>query len=391
MVAPAPNDALSCRISVGKMSAERGAVLDIDNWLALAEGEADRTLHKFNYERERSFGAPYLTAAHAAFADFLLTVDDSAGLTADEMLASFFAKQAIPSRLHGAPPPDARFTDPPVRNDSRQVFLKHLGLAPALLDHLGFDPLAVQTCLEEVSAQLRAASSAPSIPEAVEEQLQSLVESLVPDPAPPAHIPSKLLLPVAGRVHLSAPPLGLDTSPWWFTYEDSLHVEELQLPEAAAPLERSGYVAGLRATLGLSHASDRDPDAVAASGGWRSIQFRVLFQLALRFDASLMMEEAKAFNQPSMFSGGFCDLFVTHPKSHDGGRTVRLRMSGCSHTTAGCQCADDGLPEGVAPNYVVMGPDITREVRGVFLVLQRDLSRYEKPTCDEIRAKRGVV
>lgn len=260
---------------------------------------------------------------------------------------------------------------------SRQVFLKHLGLPPGYLLRLGI----VEADLDRVLGDVRLILRRGPVDDAAEERLQDLVERIRP-PAIPVSLPATVSRPPPpGMSFAGRPATTFGSEPWWFTFEEDLEAEESRLPPRSLPLQRSGYVAGVRASLGLHNPKDAESDATMAG----AIQFRILIQLA----TSIPSPASFSCRQPGIFSGGFPHLFVSNPRSRAGGRTVRLADKECP-THPSCECAEDGLPEGVVPAFVVMRDSPDPEIRGIYLVLARDLDRFYPPSCNAIRAKRAA-
>lgn len=343
--------------------------------MELAELEEGHTLHKFNYERELSFSAAELAEAHERFRLFLLSVPDNSAETASEILRRFSHMQEETAKATGE---DDRYPGPPMRCDEALVFLKAIGKDDTVLDHLGFNTALVRDVEGRIAASLRHHPLDDDRQIELQEQLDALLPTLVP--------------PALGTASLKAIPgrsysRGVDVTdgknwPWWFTYESAVVNEETRLPDRTLPLQRSGYVAGMRASLGLHHANDDAGDADIASSG--ALAFRMFFQMMLTMPDPLGFEPC----QPAMFSDGFPNLFVTNQRSNDGGRTVRLKDRSCSHHA--CDCGTDGLPEGVMRQRAVMSGNGVRTIRGLYLAFSRDLSRFQPPSCDEIREKRVI-
>lgn len=362
--------------------------MTIEEWLQRATAEQATTLHRFNYDREQTYGGDTLTTSYAEFEAFLAPWPDDCGDTAHGLLNKFVESRATPERLLEDPPLDPRYSEPGLRHDSRSIFLRNLGMPLQHLQHIGFDVAAIRDVSGAVRDALNSGTAAP-------EQLQTWVEGLTP-PRPTRSRASASPRYGGTRTARGAPApkaTQFGNDPWWFTYEDELTKEETRLKaqgiDRTAPLQRSGYVAGLRAVLGLDHKTDVLPDTTVAGGmtrdGNSAIVFRMAFQLAVTMPGHL----SGNLHQPRIFSDGFPHLFLTNPSTASGGMTVRLKDRDCRHDDdLSCLCADDGLPEGVTPSYVVMGPACHREVRGVFLVLHNELSRFSPPSCDEIRARR---
>jgi hypothetical protein len=273
--------------------------------------------------------------------------------------------------------PDHRFPAPQIEANDRLVFLRAVGSDDEILARAGFDISLLRHIEESIAILLQG-----NIGEAEEIAIQANLEQLCPALTKPRlGGASPKVLP--GRVYRPAIAASRISTPWWFTYETAVVAEERTLPNRALPLERSGYAAGVRARLGLRHASDTISDLDMAKAG--SIRFRLLYQLAITVPDALKDK----VRQPAMFSDGYPDLFVTNQRRHDGGRTVRLKEVGCAHN--GCQCIQDGLPEGVMPQNAALDPRCIIEIRGVYLVLRRDLARFQPPSCEEIRALRSVA
>jgi hypothetical protein len=353
--------------------------LDLDDWLARAAKEEDRNLHAFNFERETAFGLPALLEAHRAFDAFLEPIPDSDPRGADELLAAFVKGQSLPLRGYGAAPTDARYIEPGLRTGPRRVFLRSIAVQEHFLIKFGLDPRAVITLLRNVGYLVERAP----LDDAAEDEVQTLVKGVVPSAPPPAgssRVPHRI---ARGRVYRGGAPVQYGSQPWWFTFEDTLDAEYARLSPTATSLERSGYVAGLRATLGVYHPSDGLADALVAAAG--NVKYRIYLQIAAEGPGA----QEHAFNQPALFSAGIPELFVSHPRGLDGGITVRLKDMTCVHDSA-CACAADGLPEGVVPAYIIMDDMCTHEVRDAYFALHRDLARYVAPSCDDIRARRAA-
>jgi hypothetical protein len=351
--------------------------LTIDEWLSRAAREETTTLHKFNFEREKGFSSAGLQKAHQAFERFLEPIPSSDPSTANEILYKFRAECCEGPKSGASPvlPPDHRSVEPEVEFVSPPIFLKSLGLPDGYLRRLGLAPSQTARVIHDVACELRKGPPDPI----AEEALQTMVAEIMRPPSA-TFIPSKSVMSLpSGYSVRAAPATGFGDELWWFTFEDDLNAEEVRLPDRASALQRSGYVAGLRASLGVHNSSDDLPDD--AIGG--ALKYRILLQIG----AETPTAGRGAWRQPTMFSGGFPHLFVTYPRSERGGRTVRLRDSACSHR--GCNCAAEGLPEGVVPARVVL-EKCRPKLRGVFLALHRDLSRFSAPTCNEIRAKRAA-
>lgn len=349
--------------------------MTIYEWLALASAEEADTLHKFNFERERGFGNPDLDDAHAAFETYLSSIDVStSGLSANDILDAFSKK--FDARVGGPPLPDLRYIGPPISLHSRQIFLKSLGLPPGYLLKLGIVQSEVTRVLHDISYMLRGGgrirnAQVRKLQETVASVTKPRAVSLPPVSAGPA---------LPGYSLTSRPPAAVGNEPWWFTSESELEAEEAKLPEKAPPLQRSGYVAGVRAALGLHNPSDSLRDS--------RIDDKLKYRLLLQVAAEPAAAAAGAWRQPAIFSQGFPHLFVSRARSADGGRTVRLLDRNCSHSS-GCDCGQDGLKEGIVPAKVVLDDDSV-EIRGIYLALYRDLRRFCPPPCNEIRAKRAA-
>lgn len=355
--------------------------MEIGEWLDRAELEQSDNLHKFNFERERSYGCAHLEASHRSFATHLAPIDATTDQrTADAILEEFYAGQSNSPRPLDDTAADVRYLPPGLRMRSRQVFLKHLGIDSSYLRRIGFRDADIRKVEDGVDELLRRRP----IDAALEVELQAVVAEVLARLAAPTAIPRAVRGSVPGHPVMAAPATTFGDEPWWFTFEAELEAEERSLPPRADALERSGYVAGVRSALGLHNVRDADTEADVAMGG--AFRFRVLFQLATDIPDAL----SKPWRQPGMFSGGIPYLFVSNPRSGDGGRTVRLMSRACGTTHLSCNCGHDGLPEGVVPGYVVMAQAPSRNVRGIYLVLHRDLERYESPSCDDIRARRAA-
>lgn len=342
----------------------------ISRWLELAELEQITTLHHFNYERELVHRDAELALAHAEFERYLDTVADD-GSSAAKILKIFVEQQPTGSL-------DCRFPSPPIEADDRLVFLRAVGSDDTVLDTIGLDVSLLRAIEEKIALLLQTAM----VDESIEGDMQTALTALVPrlrQRATTGPVPRL----VRGRTYSGPAAVDPSSTPWWFTYESSVAREEAILPDRASPLQRSGYVTGMRASLGLFHASDSLSDAEMARRA--GVRFRIFFQLAVSVPDSLR-EEAR---QPAMFSDGYPDLFVTHRRARDGGRTVRLKDLTCSHH--GCQCTQDGLPEGVIKRSIALSDECAAEVRGIYLAFSRDLSRFVPPSCDEIRRMRSAA
>jgi hypothetical protein len=354
--------------------------LNLGEWLARAEREQSRNLHKFNLEREASYGCEHLKASHEAFEEYLALIDsgrDSRG--ADEILVEYQATLSHSPKGLTKTSKDYRYLPPDLNLSSGQVFLKHLGLDSTYLRRIGFKDAHIRDAEDKITALLRSGRTGR-----LEADLQKIAKGVLPRKVDPAAV-LRAYRGSPSSHSFGGPPArtGFGTEPWWFTFESALKDEERRLPKPSRALEKSGYAAGIRAALGLDNPGDRHSDTDVASAG--KIRFRILFQLVTRIPS----KKNFPWRQPGLFSGGFPHLFVSNPRSHDGGRTVRLFDRSCA-THPHCRCAADGLPEGVVPGYVVMNEAPSRKVRGIFLVLHRDLARYSAPSCDEIRDRRAA-
>lgn len=344
--------------------------MQVERWLELAELEQLTTLHLFNHAREIGYGDAPLQRIHDAFTDFLATANDD-GTPAGVLLKIFVETQA------GAPILDCRYPDPPIDAEDRLVFLRAAGSDDELLERLGFNAPLLRRVEERIAMLLQR-----GVDEDIERAMQSALDALRPTltTRPSGGVPPRYL---PGRTYRPAVAVTRATTPWWFTYEHAVLEEERTLPNRASPLERSGYVAGMRARLGLRHASDSTSDADMAKHG--GVRFRIFYQLTVSVPDALKNE----VRQPAMFSDGYPDLFVTNERRPDGGRTVRLKDLTCAHLD--CRCIDDGLPEGVMRQNAVLDSSCDVQIRGIYLVLHHDLARFQPPTCAEIRAMRSAA
>jgi hypothetical protein len=224
------------------------------------------------------------------------------------------------------------------------------------------------------------------IDDAMELQLQAFADSIATVLPIDRHHAAPIAS-AADRLRRSPVDPKRSNDPWWFTYEDELHRENEQLPDPSNPLQKSGYVAGLRASLGLKHDSEQLDDHEAAGPGIvaRRTIAAISFRIYIQFSMHIAEGDKDSLYQPSLFSGGYPHLFLSEPRKSAGGRTVRLKDKLCA-CPPDCLCAREGLPEGIIPEQIVLA---TREhrVRGVYLGLHRDLSRYSVPPCDEIRRR----
>lgn len=353
--------------------------MTLDEWRHRALMESTETLHAFNHDREEAFAASDLAAAHHIFSVFLAEEPFDPRLSASEILQEFVATQESrsPSCLVE---PDARFAGAPLRTGARRVLLKSMGVEEGVLDHIGFDFAEVSRVLTEVAEALTKTTQSPDLEARLQRKLETLATATTRDRTLPRTSMD------ASRRYAEDWRLSVGTTPWWFTFEDALEAELGELRRDPEPLERSGYAAGLRCLMGLWHPSDHVRTTTSfAEAGWMALRYRVLFQL--RFEPS--EREEQLMRQPANFSDGTPRLFVSAKRHAEGGLTVRLVDETCEHTT-GCKCATDGLPEGVFPTFSFMSGDGPYEVSGIYLLLDRDISRYQTPTCDWIRNRRAA-
>lgn len=161
---------------------------------------------------------------------------------------------------------------------------------------------------------------------------------------------------------------------WWCSTLTDVVGEEQSLPKPSNDVLKSGYVAGMRASLGLmSNEYDLAPDEMGYPQG------RLLVQVELKRNAA---NEIAQF-QPNLFSEGFIDLWQARRPSPPKvmGRTVRLKSNVCKKSP--CICASAGLPE-----IVVWSDDVlnTAEpaIRFFGYLFYRDIVDYSVPEVDEI-------
>lgn len=172
---------------------------------------------------------------------------------------------------------------------------------------------------------------------------------------------------------------------WWFTSGNCIDEEERAQAADADFATRSGYVAGMRACLGLAdNCWDAGDDVTAAMEG--NVAGRIYVQLELSKETAEALEK----RQPTTFSGGLPDLFVARAPDPDvlGGQTVRLVRDGCINTdcpSEKCTCASAGVNEGLV---WIDELDVNRNglrYRKAGYLFAEDIWRYQIPDFDQIK------
>lgn len=171
----------------------------------------------------------------------------------------------------------------------------------------------------------------------------------------------------------------LGNQPVWFTSRQAFEDEVGTLANDTDGVAASCYAAGLRRDLGLHHDFDRTRDSDVSNYAYRIVAI---------IDAVFSMSDLNFTAQPSIFSGGDPELFVSRKKYQDGtgsgmdGKTVRLKDSHCPHTGT-CLCGKPGVPEAVTPESVFVQQRLT--LKNLVLVSSKHLRRYSKPELSDIR------
>ncbi len=188
--------------------------------------------------------------------------------------------------------------------------------------------------------------------------------------------------------HTDIAPTALSDEFVWLTREAALNEECTDPTDTTHGLLRSGYIAKVRNELGIYHASDGDGDM----GG--AIQYRIFIKMSAAFNS----EDLGSVRQPTIFSRGFDDVFVSRMPAElrDGdidqipGRTVRMVDTQCDHGGGELEdcdtCGTEGLPEVVVPraHFFEKGQ---LENAGAYVAFASDLRRYTVPSPRVIRQK----
>lgn len=232
------------------------------------------------------------------------------------------------------------------------------------------NPRALETLAHQISETIKHEDNYEvKVQHAVSEFFQKAVRKRT-DAAMKTNTPDKLLVKSRSRKRKTANKNKI----WWSSTLSAVVKEEHSLPQPSNDVLKSGYAAGMRASLGLmSNNYDLTPDELGYPQG------RLLVQVEL--DRNVVTKIAQF--QPNLFSEGFVDLWRAQrpspPKAM--GRTVRLKSNFCKKSP--CLCASIGLPEIVVWSDEVLN-NAEPAIRFFGYLFYKDIIAYSVPEADEI-------
>lgn len=178
----------------------------------------------------------------------------------------------------------------------------------------------------------------------------------------------------------------------WATFEDEM--EAMVNPGAltSSSATSSHVMAIQRYGAGLFHDSDIEDEEsyidrflAESENGKKAniIAFKTFVQIIFHPDPDMVV------SQPTTFSGGYPDLYLSYPVDHDlGGRACRLARIGCTHSQ--CKCATEGLPE-IVTTAANLAENAKTQIGDIVPMRARHLKRYHKPAIPFIREQRGIA
>lgn len=376
-------------------------------------GDARLNLHGFNAEidfrgangRLGDIDDPNLREAYARFVEFLKSRSDEddaedhkdVGLPLADYLLKEFYQHELHSIYRSDPDEEKSISDiacyagPAVSGVNKFVTMKRLDS----LDTLGiegFDIENVRGIYEDVEEILTGPSASfdadghislstlENIQEVLAQKVQTPELEDLPEVGSPANyteFKQEQVLPESV----------------WITDLDGYERHRKPLAETATGYERSGIVAGFRSNLGVFHkAYDRETDETFHNRSEHAddrMYTRVLVVVEIELDGDALAKTA----QPTIFSGGIPELFVSRPRTPAGlgngmlGKAVKLAVDGCKKHGRSCPCGSPGLSEAIIQSAALKEQKMS--VSDMTYITSRELTKYTLPDLDHIKIKNG--